>query len=1765
MGFWGKLGDIWKSDWSWKGVTDAWHGITSNIASGGRGLAGGLWNTVGGLVHTDNAQFSKGLQGFLDFGKGALGVGSNLVSLPFEAPLLKQGFGSAAYVQNELIKRPFGASALVAGNWAQNAMKGNDYDPWSLNTWKQAYNETERVSAGQAFLYGMSRIPGATGVSPTNLAVATTDAIPDPSTAEGQRYFHTDRNARLFSGAMDTALNVFADPTLVGGKLAVAGKLRYLSKPMTLAAVARGEDQAYLTSKARDNLFDFYRNQAKNQDHALQTVFNKTPQGGTANGILFDASRIDNPELAHQTFNDALLAMWGDNTANDRLIQDGVPEMARSLMARKKAGRMGALMQNGDFNDPEVRAVADAHRETDMQSILNAAAQYRGIYGQAYGALVGQNVPRLTFTSKWRVGMHQVFNGDPPAYFGDPANPTSMASAFQAARFMLPSSTFTRIIDFNNPNQAHLLRANWESAKALPAERVADLTSQYARASTPESRFRIFNDGENEVFNAVAAKHGFTPDDVQRVLPLVNRLRGGNRASFTNSRRFMPNDVRQVAQQLLDSGDEVGSHRASQMADEIESAAGRGEVPSSVIVNYDIDGNPIIMPENFDPAAHPLMQSQTQDMAAAMDWRVLHQALRWERRGPLGQKAYKVIDSATSLANAANSVFKVGVLLRLGTAWRAGSDEVLRTMSRFGAAPTLMASASGLVNATSRMYAGARTLAERVRQARTLRGVDTHDVVDAGVSDVAPEVDSLAQRTTHFDGSDVQAYPTYEAALADGTLSVPAYADAVKWHAANDPGSLHPDLAQMVQAHNDGLFSPEEFQNHIVEHALAQQGRDLYADPNWQRTFLDEVAARHADRALGEDARPVVVDPFTGTSPEAQDSAAYSLKRTYTVDPTDELGSLDRFLRANTDDLLKPGYVLHGVVSRSGKFRVGVAQAVDRAAEVTPTGGARLKLSELADKLSPGAQGLVVRTDQGLKRIDSAFDGGGGARLRAQVSAAGAGKSWMDRVSDNNYATLQELTKNVWEDVNPTQSGYANSWERAVNNQLGNDAVARQFMQGRTVDDVLQWMFHTKEGRAYHERMGVWQGRAVEQVNTVKKMVDLYLPDVNEHSAAMRRAALDSGATFNDHLVKVLPDIGDRPTIHGSALDMAAGMTWNHRVNKLVAGFFRRFQDKPADFLARFPFVQESYNRHVEQLVRVAQAQATKEGKNFLPVDRVYRLQDIARERALADSQKYLYDATTNHDLTRLGRLVVPFGSAVFDSAQKWGTIFREKPWVPFNLWKAWTAPDRAGFVQDENGNHLRVVNGQDRWYSVNPKTGEETLQPASYQPKQKMVLFQLPSWVQPSAAGAKVTTAINKDTFNTFLSLPTAGPVVTIPASRFAMSHPEFADNRFVKNFVLPLGPQASISDQLLPGTLKTALGAFNAQDGDLASQQALAIYQTEMVQHALGQRPTVPTFQEVRNQANNLRAIRFLYQFMGLTPQFRTPYAPYVDAYRNMKAAEGQRRQADPNYDVDTDFYNQFGDEFSYLTSSVTRNRLGVPATIGGQKAYQRYQDLIDAHPDIASLIVGREGAGAFSQAVYENQLSQAVSPGSSDKMRQRMSLQESAEDAAVRVGWIKYGKLMDAVDANLAERGLVDINQHGAEDLKSARNKFLNNMMWWDQSPNGGRQLNPWYVDYNTRDSSKMIGRINSMEQVVTDPRLSGRDEFQGLAQYLQGRREMQQIMMQNGIHTLNSTKATDYRLMWQRYVTKLKTDNLSFASLHNRWLSGDQYLDAFPQRW
>lgn len=1887
--------DDWNFRWSDAGTSlgNSWDAVRGGWAEQ-QAIVSNLWGTAfGGHDAKESADAfwaSKGLldraMGQFDFAGEAVG---GVVGAATQMPGIRQGLAFADAAQRELVGRPLATASLMRGDAVNERDSGIFLD---ADRWKQAYNSTTYVTPGQALVFATGSTAhgfvGAFGVEPTaeqrkSLIVASPllgTLLQDPKNYdprvrdEGRRAYYDNALLKGVSGTMDVGITIFGDPTVIGGKAARLAKLRYVSDEMSAAAIQSGRLESHIDSKSYRQAKDFIGT-AENSEVVRRRMFNNHYDGGLVSALLFDAARTQDAyeklggtvDLYDTTFRALYgeVEAWETLTREARHYADAIGSERANYSIAEAAKRYGT-------GDGAVDARVETLIETKAEAWVDATANGYGMWGKVEDApLAGQAVPRLRATSAWRTGVHSFVRNKVPTIAGHWA---------RRAAYALPSQRSGRMLDLNDANSASVLR-NTLALSRMSQHETDRWVGAYARATSPEARFNIYNAAENYAFRLHARAYGLTREQLDALIPVMNRHRKGNRQILSANRRYASEDVQKAYERALQENRLQSAAQLQTIRHNIDEAVKRGEHPDAFFALPDEHGQLTLIPQDSNLRLdQPIILSQHADVVPVVDWNVLENALWWHvgfgrgkpakfggQKGEaalakLGEIGYSVQDISRGALEAAMSVWKVTAILRPGYVWRTLSDELGRVWSLQKSFTSLATMGRGVANTSHNMRTRSgrlmgEGLSRRVTAARA-RGevieVDA-DAVETGASVEVPDGVRLTADDAAGVGADLT-YPTLEHMLGDGVLGVPDYIARVE--AMGEAGTLPPRIAEIFDSHRNGIKPDDEYRRDLIDEALLSVNRAAYTSPAWQQVILggvlrerqmrsagtavgvpaasldaseiarikekvsegmslDDAAPRalSADEyrilreglAAGKNAKrlrvelssltpapaggrpakwgePTLVDPLTGTTPDLTRTQVEKFvivdRRTeFRPDPDGsfQLDMLYHFVADNIDELMKPRRMLHVQLTPHGNLSLGVGRSIHPEAPVKPTGGVRVELP-WRDKdrdafRDSGSADIVVNTPAGRIAVQGAFIGGEGARFRAQASNRGPDDAWVDTKTDIEFGRFT-ANSGRWTDVGPdTWADYRGAWARAVNKQLGNDEVARQFMQGKSYNDVLLWMFNTPQGRAYHWRMGPLRSQFAEQVSMVQSMVNTYVPMREAkltESITLREKVMRGDATADD--LEAVVGRSEMPKVHGASLEYATGRgPIMDGIKRTTDKVFRILSDLPNDKLVRFPFAAERYTAHVQELANVRGVHKARAGQTFTPDD-LRSIERVARRRALQDVQRYLFQTNATLDLSKALRLAVPFGSALSDSFLKWGLVLRENPTSLIQVWKVWNSPERAGLVADQDGNELELEDGREAWYSVDPSTGERT-RLEDHRPKDRFITFRLPSWLSERYYGDDVRpqVRINKRVFRTALDLPTAGPLVAVPANKFALDNPEFAENEFVKQWILPLGATSDSSAVIIPSNVqnlrRTVFPEFAEQDRRSAEAQAIAIFAADMTSHSLGQRANPPTFEEAREKAAAMRGIRFWASFFGVSPQIQSPYQPYVDYYRQLRTQEAElrRKAAEEGRDqaevpaADQLFYEQMGDEYFALTARVTRNALGIPATIGSHRAYKKYQDLIDKHPDIASLIIGQEGAGEFSRSVYEAQKLQPLRPGSAEKQRERLSPEESWADQQRRRGWLEYGKFQDMVTNDLIRLGLTSVEQRGAERVKAFRDAWITERQFVN-SPWGETVLNPWFEDFRTIDGSRMTGRLHSLRDIVQDRRLQGRDEIRGLAAYLQLRTRFRNTLERNGFASLASPGAEALRGEWQRTVFELREQSPSFSALHDRWLTGDETLAA-----
>lgn len=1018
----------------------------------------------------------------------------------------------------------------------------------------------------------------------------------------------------------------------------------------------------------------------------------------------------------------------------------------------------------------------------------------------------------------------------------------------------------------------------------------------------------------------------------------------------------------------------------------------------------------------------------------------------------------------------------------------------------------------------------------------------------------------------------------------------------------NWSGPPHLIEATLLRMYDEGKLPEKKFRLALSMAALTMADKVKFQKANWGNAIIKDLIQRHLNRSQSGEyfddpyaPGTLVVNPFDGLQPkdltkrlrEHFDITSEQILSTRDV-PKKKRGSLQsvalgdvaeqmrEWVGHNADELMKPGVQMAMRVRPDGNIAIGFATVKPEVAhKVTVKVGAAQRLRDFGfDEIKDIAHtGFDVKLKGGQKiSFGGVFDGPYGQLLQRRISArTNPSVAYGSLLSDIDTELNLERQGSWGQPLPSSHKDYAKNWERAVNAQIASDPVAREFLKrksnGKYMDDVdvIDKVETTAWGHKWVRAMGFRGVAYIDQIRQIKAMVDTYLPHPDED---LKVTNVDGANKLRDAVLnkqgtrKMLDDVLQRelqPEVHGVSVEnvMGVGRVWQG-MRHTVRGIQKIIADMPVDKIARFPFMAMAYKEHGTQLARVANEYFSD---GAVPAQVINLIKETAAEKAYHDTRYRLYDTAQRNDVANATRLLMPFSAAMMDSYIKYGRNIRENPVLLAQGAYYWTMFERNQMVQDENGNVASEENGTTVWHSVDPTTGERTLVPAEKVGQQRYVQFQLPSGLAKVLGvnvedyyGVKANTvlAVNKDTMNVFLNLPSAGPLVAFPANEFALSHPDFGEAKTVRDYILPFGPTTSRSRVVLPSTVRTAWEAFVADDGDTAGGHAAAIMQAELIGTALGTRNAPPTFEEVRNRANGMRAMRFMATMISPASfQEVSPYQPYIDAYR-------QLIQEDPSTAAEK-FMSRHGDEFYAVTMSVTRNVAGLTASLKSYEQFQKYKKLIEMYPEFGGLIVGADSGGAFAKSVYESQKDTPVRPGSTETLRSTLSLQESVENLQKKTIWSKYAQMNNAIQAAMVDRGISSLQSRAARDLKATKDAFVKKYKMWVDPATGNETLSPWYLDFSISDRGAVERKFEALRTIIRDPELQKRDDIRGLAEYLAARDGIKRVMNSRKIKSLDSQTATGLRERWDAQVHDLVESNGAFLDLWSRWLSNDDKLD------
>lgn len=792
---------------------------------------------------------------------------------------------------------------------------------------------------------------------------------------------------------------------------------------------------------------------------------------------------------------------------------------------------------------------------------------------------------------------------------------------------------------------------------------------------------------------------------------------------------------------------------------------------------------------------------------------------------------------------------------------------------------------------------------------------------------------------------------------------------------------------------------------------------------------------------------------------------------------------------------------------------------------------------------------------------------------REQISSANAWRSLFSRgemIDRQRFWSHAEKT-GAYKLIDPDQPNHMESWLDAINKQMRQDPFHRMIAGGADDKSALLWLNTTAEGRAYMKNMGYWNQDKEQFVRSVRYMSDKYLND------PALKSKLANNELITEADLRQAFSRDDFPVVHGEEIKELTKFgireTASQYRHEYLEKAWKMVADIPADILSRHPTYLQLHQAEMQKLIaQQYHYRTTQLGDSTITPKEWEALNRKADKAARNNLRQVVYDPRNTNGAAGL-RFVYPFFKPFIDGLDRWAGLVAERPEQLSKLAKIYNAPIAANLVTDQSGSAIEtggyanvpdteaIQAEQERL--GRPLTREEAAKFTKKQfvPLKDRVLHLKAPWAKP---GGKEYGRIRMQSLNTILPGdpwfdPGTGPIFQIAGNELAKSSPTAGEFlQWAK--ILPYGPQESTSQLLVPKYLKSAWDAYTAGDlGNEKYQQAVVdVYNMRTAEYyekmSKGEAVEPPSMDQIKKDAKSFMWLQALTDWSSpasvkLSPLDGTPYQFYSDQYKALLAA-------DPANAKDR-FLATYGENYMAFTNALTKS-LGIASTISADKMAEKYKDLIEEDPDMAALVIGNAAnGGPFSATVYQKQLNQEIG---GERVRERITAEESINAGRVQQGWREYMAAMDGLDSYLIRAGFRSYTQKGAEGFQNAKRSITQQI----------QEKNPaWAKAFGTTDRNAVPNRIKFMEKLVTDPRFTqdplrfqpGGD-MATLRDYLIVRHQFKGALAQRGLQSVSydesgapAGEAADLAGQWRVAQMMFKNSSTSFTQLFNRYLAND----------
>jgi hypothetical protein len=812
--------------------------------------------------------------------------------------------------------------------------------------------------------------------------------------------------------------------------------------------------------------------------------------------------------------------------------------------------------------------------------------------------------------------------------------------------------------------------------------------------------------------------------------------------------------------------------------------------------------------------------------------------------------------------------------------------------------------------------------------------------------------------------------------------------------------------------------------------------------------------------------------------------------------------------------------------------------------------GVLARNTQLTPKKRIASGSYEVVTSDGEKYIlDDAFGGPLGDMFR---NIASSGSSFARMVDTNSDIYARTVATKGIQAIRPTDKGYFEQWAQTMRTQFGNSEVVRQLNEGKSIDEITNWMISSQAGRDLRKRLNLSSSDTKEHVVRISGFYDTYLPATSGLRPKLRElTAADLRTTFKDP--------SDLPIIHGHLLED----TFFNKSAKIIRGsinsLFKVLGTMPEDAWARHPLYAHLYRRELKRRIDVT-AGLKEDGR--LTVAEQAKIMNATHKIAVREMKGILFNIERRSNLAGAMKYISPFFSAQENAYKTWLKLAVANPAIVNRAYNIWQSPNRAGLVTDYEGNPIPVgeTSGNDiMWLSL-PKgltriPGLDSLNEVGIPKGSLDIIFQ-----------GGMDAIFNEGNPNFASDMLPVGPYVAVPVSEVVKRQPKLEE---AFKWALPFGPTKNAISGFLPTWFQKLETRLSGQSDPQFARSYQLIFETEQQKaREAGLGPVSP--KKIMDMTRNYWMMRMTSNLiMPFAPQFNSPYKFYLDKAREYRRIYG--------IDADAKFLQDFPDFFDF-TTTLSKNPTGVQSSVQAIDNIKKYDGLVGElakiEPKLVGLIVNDPSGYDFSQASYDYLYGKSVSPDSPEKFLSSQSPAEAQAKTDAEKGWIKYNQLMDAIDTELKNRGLTSTQQKGAEDIAAIKSAVIEELAV-KKDVDGKPVLNAttnqleqsaWYDDYLDSDGSKTNRVILGLGKILNDKKFIAENAdnptWKSVKTYVEFRKAVASELQSREVKSITAKANTDVKMLYDAMVSKLKNDDkMGFAYVYDRFLSQDLIVDKY----